>query len=61
MQIIRNARLRGREGTFDVALEDDRIAAVEPSIDSDADREHVAVMIASWLICPRSNSATERA
>ena len=42
MQIIRNARLRGREGTFDVALEDDRIAAVEPSIDSDADREHDA-------------------
>ena len=39
-QIIRNVRLRGREGTFDVALEDDRIAAVEQEIDADADREH---------------------
>jgi cytosine/creatinine deaminase len=39
-QIIRNVRLRGREGAFDVALEDDRIAAVEPRIEADADREH---------------------
>jgi cytosine/creatinine deaminase len=39
-QIIRNVRLRGREGAFDVALEDDRVAAVEPRIDAEADREH---------------------
>ena len=39
-QIIRNVRLRGREGSFDVALEDDRIAAVEQSIEASADVEH---------------------
>ena len=39
-QIIRNVALRGREGAFDVALEDDRIAAVEPRIEAAADAEH---------------------
>jgi cytosine/creatinine deaminase len=39
-QIIRNVRLRGREGSFDVALEDARVAVVEPSIDGDAEREY---------------------
>ena len=40
MQIIRNVRLRGREGTFDVAIDADRIAAVEPAIEASAEREH---------------------
>lgn len=39
-QIIRNVRLRGRQGTFDVALEDERIAAVEPELQASADLEH---------------------
>jgi cytosine/creatinine deaminase len=39
-QIIRDVRLRGRDGSFDVALEDDRIAAVEPRIEAQADAEH---------------------
>jgi cytosine/creatinine deaminase len=41
-QIIRSARLRGREGTFDVALEGDRIAAVEPTIAASAKQEYDA-------------------
>jgi cytosine/creatinine deaminase len=41
-QIIRNARLRGREGTSDVALEGDRIAAVEPTVAGSAEREYDA-------------------
>jgi len=41
-QVIRNAVLRGREGTQDVALEDERIAAVEPRYDGPADREYEA-------------------
>jgi cytosine deaminase len=40
IQIIRNVRLRGRDGTFDVALEDDRIAAVEDSVAGPAEHEH---------------------
>jgi cytosine deaminase len=39
-QIIRDVRLRGRDGSFDVAIEDDRIAAVEPRIEAPADAEH---------------------
>ena len=39
-QIIRNVRLRRREGSFDVALDGERIAAVEPALDGDFDREH---------------------
>lgn len=31
-QLIRDVRLRGRQGSFDVAIEGDRIAAVEPSV-----------------------------
>jgi cytosine deaminase len=39
-QIIRGVRLRGRDGTFDVALDGERVAAVETSIDGDGwDRE----------------------
>jgi cytosine/creatinine deaminase len=37
--VVRNARLRGREDTVDIAIEGDRIAAVEPSIDGDAGQE----------------------
>lgn len=40
MEIIRNVRLRGREGIFDVALEDERIAGVEPAIEASADTEY---------------------
>lgn len=40
MQIIRNVRLRGREGTFDVALDDERIAAVEPKVQATAEQEY---------------------
>jgi cytosine deaminase len=39
MQIIRNVRLRGRDGAFDVAIDGDRVAAVEPQVDADADQE----------------------
>ncbi len=38
-QIIRGVRLRGREGSFDVAIEGEAIAAVEESIEGGADRE----------------------
>lgn len=38
--IIRDVRLRGREGTVDVAIEGDRIAAVEPSVAAEAEREY---------------------
>ncbi len=34
MRIIRNASLRGREGRWDVALEGEEIAAVEPKVDA---------------------------
>jgi len=40
MQIIRNVRLRGRDGMVDVAINGELIAAVEPSIDASADREY---------------------
>src|SRR5262249_31550858 len=39
-EVIRNVRLRGRDGQFDVAIEGDLIAAVEPSLDVSAQREH---------------------
>jgi cytosine deaminase len=39
-QIIRDVRLRAREGAFDVAIDGDRIAAVEPHVDADADQEY---------------------
>jgi cytosine deaminase len=39
-QIIRNVRLRGREDTVDVALDGELIAAVEPHVESSADREY---------------------
>jgi hypothetical protein len=39
MRIIRNASLRGRDGHWDVALEGEEIAAVEPRVDADADFE----------------------
>jgi cytosine/creatinine deaminase len=38
-QIIRGVRLRGREGSFDVAIEGEAIAAVEESIEGGADHE----------------------
>jgi cytosine deaminase len=37
--IIRNGRLRGTNGTVDIAIEDGRIAAVEAEIQGSADRE----------------------
>ncbi len=40
MDIIRNVRLRGRENTCDVAIEGERIAAVETSIDASGEREY---------------------
>jgi cytosine deaminase len=40
MEIIRNVRLRGRTGVFDVAIEGERIAAVEGSVDASAEREY---------------------
>ena len=39
-QVIRGVRLRGREGTVDVAMEGDAITAVEPRYDGSADREY---------------------
>jgi cytosine/creatinine deaminase len=39
-QVIRGVTLRGRDGTWDVALEGDRIAAVEESIAEDGEREY---------------------
>ncbi|MDQ6816805.1 MAG: amidohydrolase family protein [Actinomycetota bacterium] len=42
IHVIRNARLRGREGTFDVALEGDRIAAVEQTVEASAEQEYDA-------------------
>jgi cytosine deaminase len=39
-QVIRNVRLRRRDGTFDVVIDDERIEAVEPSYAGPADREH---------------------
>jgi cytosine deaminase len=39
-QVIRGARLRGREGTWDVAIDGDRIGAVEQSIDGEGEREY---------------------
>jgi cytosine deaminase len=40
MDIIRNARLRGRDGTADVAIEGELIAAVEASIEAAGQREY---------------------
>jgi cytosine deaminase len=40
MQVIRNVRLRGAEGSHDVAIDGDTIAAVEPSYDGAAEREY---------------------
>jgi cytosine/creatinine deaminase len=42
MKVIRTARLRGRDGTFDVAIEGERIAAVEPRIQASAEEEYDA-------------------
>jgi cytosine deaminase len=39
-QVIRNVSLRGREGTFDVALDGDTIEAVEPSYDGSGETEY---------------------
>ena len=39
-QVIRDVRLRGRDDVVDVAIEGDLIAAVEPSYQGPADREH---------------------
>ena len=39
-QVIRNVRLRGRDDTVDVAIDGERIAAVEPSVQVDAEREY---------------------
>jgi cytosine/creatinine deaminase len=38
--VIRNVRLREREGTFDVAIEGETIAAIEPQIDGATGDEH---------------------
>src|SRR5438270_11861429 len=40
MQTIRNVRLRGRQGTFDVAIEGEWIAAVEPDLRASAGQEY---------------------
>lgn len=40
MKLIRNVRLRGREGCFDLAIEGERIAAVEPGIEAQAEEEY---------------------
>jgi cytosine deaminase len=40
MQIIRNVRLRGRETTCDVAIDDGHIAAVEPVVEVSAEQEY---------------------
>ncbi|MEA2197238.1 MAG: cytosine/creatinine deaminase [Solirubrobacteraceae bacterium] len=48
-QIIRGARLRGRAGTFDMALEGERIAAVEEHLETPAEREYDA---AGGLLVP---------
>jgi cytosine deaminase len=40
MKLIRNVRLRGRDGAFDVAIENGRIEAVEPNIELSADQEY---------------------
>lgn len=40
MDIIRNVRLRGRDGTADVAIEGELIAAVEASIEASGEREY---------------------
>lgn len=40
MKLIRNVRLRGRQGTFDVAIEGERIAAVEPAIEASPEEEY---------------------
>lgn len=39
-QVIRNVSLRGREGTFDVALDGDTIEAVEASYDGSGETEY---------------------
>jgi cytosine/creatinine deaminase len=39
MRVIRGARLRGRDGLWDVAIEGEKIAAVEPKVDVDASEE----------------------
>lgn len=40
MKLIRNVRLRGREGTFDVAIDGERIAAVQPRVEAAAEEEY---------------------
>jgi cytosine deaminase len=40
--VIRRARLRGQGGLVDVAIDGERIAAVEPHIDSDSEQEYDA-------------------
>jgi cytosine deaminase len=39
-KLIRNVRLRRGEGSFDVAIEGERIAAVEPSVEASAGEEY---------------------
>jgi cytosine/creatinine deaminase len=39
-QVIRNVRLRGRDEAVDVAIDGERIAAVEPAVDVSAEREY---------------------
>jgi hypothetical protein len=55
MRIIRNASLRGRDGHWDVALEGEEIAAVEPRVDADADFELDAE---GRLLVPHSQTPT---
>jgi cytosine/creatinine deaminase len=40
MEVIRSVRLRGRQGTVDVAIQDGRIAAVEESLQASFEREY---------------------
>ena len=40
MDVIRNVRLRGRDGTFGVAVDGGLISAVEPSIEASGEREY---------------------
>ena len=39
-QVIRNVRLRGRDGSYDVAIDGETVEAVEPSYAGSGDQEH---------------------
>jgi cytosine/creatinine deaminase len=41
-QVIRNARLRGRSGTFDIAIDGERVVAVDRQLGAEFDREYGA-------------------